>query len=283
MLRTLWNSLSKPRTSLSTFRRSLKLGLISAAVLTLAISWVQAPWTLLRGVKPSLGQVERDWGDFPASRLARWDRARTGLPPWPIADPRGTRHITVGYGFPFECWVAVYRVDSSNLAVPCADDRSLLLAGVPLGGKLNTTRMPLPGALPVVPLLVPFLLDVLLLGSLLTVCIWATLQWRVRKRGRMNLCARCGYPLGGSGVCPECGCSVPIPDDLGLAPTVGTLPKSASKPQTTQSSFYRRLLIVLVVSVGLMIVLLYVYVPRSTTSTPTQGIWVIEEPYYDPD
>lgn len=74
------------------------------------------------------------------------------------------------------------------------------------------------GALPVEPVWVGFAVDTLFQAAIMWCILAAPFALRRRSRTRRGLCLHCGYPIGSSDVCSECGKPV-IVNALSLGPS----------------------------------------------------------------
>jgi hypothetical protein len=86
--------------------------------------------------------------------------------------------------------------------------RHLLIGGLPVTDKPPDLDAPVVGAVPAQPLWGGFVVNTLVYALMLAFAFAipiAVVRYVRHRRGR---CIRCGYPLGASGVCTECGRSV---------------------------------------------------------------------------
>lgn len=59
--------------------------------------------------------------------------------------------------------------------------------------------------LPVVPIWPGFVINSILYGAMAWIACRSMLAWRTWRRSRQGLCPSCGYPVGSSATCTECG------------------------------------------------------------------------------
>lgn len=111
-------------------------------------------------------------------------------------------------GLPFRCLLAARSAGESSPANPGQDLPVIAwTSGIQLSELTSVPPRWLVGTLPVRPIPSGFAADAVLYGLVAFVLVRGPRSVLRARRRRHGLCARCGYPLGNSPVCSECGAS----------------------------------------------------------------------------
>jgi hypothetical protein len=201
--------------------------LTAGVLLNLAVAWTLAIVTTpfehsLAGIYKGFGtyqQSVRRWQTFGAQvfQLHRvgtdaypdYSESSPGLgavPKWANVGQESETRLIVGYGWPFIAlkWNGYYAKNNGEVTT--------IRGGLKLP-LYQVYRRPygsndIPRALPVIPIWRGFLLNSAVYAGLCVVVCGLFSHLSYRRRSRLGLCRRCGYPIGSSEKCTECGTAI---------------------------------------------------------------------------
>jgi hypothetical protein len=189
----------------------LVLFLLLGAILNVTIAWGLnvAPHTYATGMEKYLGEDDVLWwrtnapAGFPAEPAGSYETRRIGrrmllLYEWTEAN--GTLGDNAGrfqFGLPFLSMESAMWVSRKSRTV-VQQSRFMIPSNLPLGGHWVPTK----------PVWMGFVTNTVLYAGVLWVGLTFSGSWRRRHRIKRGLCPACGYPVGDSAVCTECGKAV---------------------------------------------------------------------------
>ncbi len=174
----------------------------------------------------SVSGFDRREGAFPGEALPYWSPFAVGEEDYSPSEGDGHRWLSEATGWP----LLAFYWEGDDPREPEATIRWGFVTTLPPwmdGGNVGQPRI-----VPLHPIWSGLLVNSLVYGTILLLCIQLPVSTRRLRRRKRGLCLRCGYPLGQSLRCPECG--VPTP---GIPTTPGTTvtpaqPNAASDDST---------------------------------------------------
>lgn len=198
--------------------------LLLGAILNVAVAW-GCVWWALPASRAAGPQHRASWaGSVPAGWIAPtsplWIETSAGLTEYRLHTiSPSERYPVIAYvqhvleaGLPFRS-MFVERHYEENAGVTYSgfmlgslsgERRGLIPEWIP-GTRYSRASRLLPGSI----MWIGFAANSVLYGFLSGVIFGLLLGWHRRRRVRRNECAACGYPIGTSPVCTECGAPLP--------------------------------------------------------------------------